>query len=367
MTGRFLTLLLVTLMTGAAALVVLRSDRGDIVPGYEGRPLFPGLYDRVNDVQFLTVTTVDGRLTLRHGEEGWIVDELGGYPADFDVVKSLVVGLAELERVEPKTRRSDRFAKLGVEGPDVGEPGSLSLRLELSSGSSALADVILGNPAGPPPGLYVRKSKDDQSWLARGDLQPPRQAVECVNADLFDVPLDRLARVVIEHADGDLVSVSRDGPDDGTWHLRDLPEGREPASPSVARTIAAFPTRLTLESVLRADEAPLPEGPSVATFTAFDGLVVTVTFAPVDERTRATFHFDVDEAIVAETAAPADEGDEDNTTDGVAAAVSEAVRTEVAELNERLGPWVFVLPEWKSDNLDKRLDDVTTPAEPEGG
>jgi hypothetical protein len=365
MTGRFLTLLLVTIMAGVAAVVVLRADRGDLAPGHEGRALFPGLMDKVNDVRNLRITTVDGHLTIRAEEDGWVVDELGGYPADADVVKGLVVGLAGLALAEPKTRRSDRYPKLGVEGPDRAEEGSLSLRLVLSSGTSDVADVILGNAApGLPGGLYVRKGRDEQSWLARGDLQPPRSAVDCVDASLFDVGLDRLARVVLEHADGEVVTIARASREDTTWRLQDLPEGLEPTYEGIGRTIAAFPSRLTLESVLRAEEAPLPAETSVATFTAFDGLVITVAFARVEERTRATFRFGIDQAIVAETAAPADEGDEDNTTDGVAAAVSETVRAEAEALDARLAPWVFVLPEWKSDNIEKRLADLTKATDP---
>ena len=39
-------------------------------------------------------------------------------------------------------------------------------------------------------------------------------------------------------------------------------------------------------------------------------------------------------------------------------------RAEVRELNARLSPWVFVLPDWKSDNLTMRLDALTKASEP---
>src|SRR5262245_36827735 len=141
--GSFVTLLLVTAAVGVAAVFAMQRRDADAIGPATG-PLFPGLTDRVNDVASLKVATAQGQVTVRRDGETWHVDERDGYPARFETVKSVLLGVADLKTLEPKTTRPELYGKLGLAEPT--DEGSDATQLTLlDGGGNALASVLVGH------------------------------------------------------------------------------------------------------------------------------------------------------------------------------------------------------------------------------
>ena len=74
-------------------------------------------------------------LTVKLADGSWNVVERSGYPAKFDKVKQAIVTAAELEIEEPKTKKPERWAQLGVEDPAAQDAESTRLVLSDKSGA----------------------------------------------------------------------------------------------------------------------------------------------------------------------------------------------------------------------------------------
>ena len=50
----------------------------------QSKALLPGLREHLNEITAITLTSGDNQVvaTLKHGSEGWIIEQKAGYPAD---------------------------------------------------------------------------------------------------------------------------------------------------------------------------------------------------------------------------------------------------------------------------------------------
>ena len=109
-----------------------------------GQPVLPELKAAINDVTELSVATQSGVITLHRQEDTWRVKEKHDYPADVGTVRETLIGLAELETIEPKTRKPELYEKLGLQ--DVEAEGSLSTGVTLKDATgNTVAAAIIGN------------------------------------------------------------------------------------------------------------------------------------------------------------------------------------------------------------------------------
>ncbi|MCH8139848.1 MAG: hypothetical protein IH926_13055, partial [Proteobacteria bacterium] len=103
----FLVLLTITAIAVAAAVFVIGA-RDTALGGASRALMFPGLMDRLEEVATIKVTHADGEATIERKAKAWVVKEASSYPADMEKVREVLIGLAQIETGEPKTKRADR-------------------------------------------------------------------------------------------------------------------------------------------------------------------------------------------------------------------------------------------------------------------
>ena len=261
--GNFATLLGITAVVAAAALA-LKHRGAEASETAAAGPLFPDLSAHINDVTGLTVTSSTGSVTIRHDGDTWRVDERDGYPARFELVKAILLGVADLDPQQAKTTRPELYGKLGLTDPE--QEGSDAALLTLTGAQgSALAAVLVGHAGLQANTLYVRKSGDSQCWLARGAIVPERQPTGWMDRDLIKLPSGRVHEVTITHPDGEQVLVSRAKLEDSDWKIQNVPEGSEPKSPGLGRTLAVSLESLSFDDVASAAGHPLTTDGRVTT------------------------------------------------------------------------------------------------------
>lgn len=317
-----------------AAVVVGRGDR-DVSSAPRGERALPGLADKLASLDFLRLRRGNVTVNFKQSGGSWTVVEKGGYPADQERMRKLLLQLAELELVEPKTDRPELLKRLDLDDPANGN----STLVTLGDRSGALAgQIVIGRPRpsdieGGEAGVYVRKPDSDQAWLARGSFELGGDALSWVDRRIIDIPAARVASVVLTAADGSNVIVAR-GSADLPLAIDGLPADAKPKPDDALAAPAGALEALALTDVKPAAEMPIPEdGVATAAFSTFDGLVVGLRLSPPEKGDWVAI---------------------DVTGGGKSAA-------EAKTLAARLVPWCFAIPPERAKLLRTSLSDLLLP------
>src|SRR5215831_17707232 len=166
---------LILLAAATAALVVLAvvaiasGDLG-VSRTAPGERAFPALAAELGEVASVGIARPPLTLTFVRDGEGWLVAEKGNYPAAAGKIPQIVLAMADMTLVEPKTQKADLHQRLEVD--DAGKGKSTLVTLKDRSGGP-LAELIVGKRrydrlGAGNDGVYVRKPGDAQAWLASG-------------------------------------------------------------------------------------------------------------------------------------------------------------------------------------------------------
>lgn len=160
---------------------------------------------KIDEVAEVRIADARDSATLIRGERGWTVKERGGFPADFDPVRDLLVKLAELKVVQNEGLSEATKPRLQLAAPGGGaKPEETGVSVELKSrDGNTIAHIVLGKRTFKPSqvarvggegiatGRYVWVAADaqrvavvnepfsqinakPQSWLARELLRVER-------------------------------------------------------------------------------------------------------------------------------------------------------------------------------------------------
>lgn len=328
------------LLVAAAALAVLaavaiwRGDR-DVSRPPPGELALPGFAGKLATLDFVRLRRGNATVNLKRAGDAWTVVDKGGYPADQDRVRKLLLQLAELELVEPKTDRPELLARLDLDDPANGN----STLVTAGDRSGALAGQIIIGRARPSDieggeaGVYVRKPDSDQAWLARGAFTLGGGALSWVDRRIINIAPAQIASVVLTAPNGDTVVVAR-GSADQPFAIDGLAPDAKPKPDEALAAPAGALEALTLDDVKPAAEQPISrDGAATAAFTTFDGLVVGLRLAPPDKGNWVAI---------------------DVTGEGKSAAEAKA-------LSVRLAPWRFAIPAERAKLLRTTLSDLLLP------
>lgn len=369
----------------------------------QSKALLPGLRERLNDITAITFTTADNQVlaTLKHGSEGWSIEQKSGYPADMPKLREFLLKLADATVLETKTSNPKLYAELGVEDVKGKDAKGVLVSLE---GLKEPVKLIVGNyNGGGGGGTFVRREGEAQTLLVKGNLAVEKTVAGWEKHDLTDIAANRLKQVTITNPDGKTLKVYKEQPGDANFKVADVPKGREVSSDFVANALGAALSGLRSEDVFPAKEMAPPDKVYKANYAAFDGLNVGLVAWVKDGKDYAQLTASLDEVAAAvrisadQTKAKADydaavqaankKVAEEKPAAGPAAdaaakaasdvakplAVSDAAKDrderlkalndEVAALTKTFSGWTFVLPSFKFANIDKTIDDMLKPLE----
>jgi len=390
-------LAIATLVAVLGAAWAVRTQRASHRSSEAPEMLFVGLKDRVNDVAKVTIQKGDQSLAIERTPKGWVLPDRDEYPAAFGKVKAVIMGMADLSIVGPRTSKPELLKRIGLEDPTGKDATSTQVTL-LDEQGATLASVIVGQSRpGAKPQVFVRRGGEDQSWLVRGQVDASASLANWIDPKIIDIPRDRVALVAITHPDGEQVTVFRDGREGKDFRVADVPEGRELRYASVANPIGAGLSMLNAEDVRKADGLDVSSATRVQMHT-FDGLVVRADLVDADGKTWAMLSAQADDsgsgeskgdsgddsasardsgkagpdqdgakdaegspdedAEAGEAPSDADETSEAEETSETDEGAEASAASEAEAINARLGGWAFAIPGYKADTLRKRMEDL---------
>jgi hypothetical protein len=113
---------------------------------------------------------------------------------------------------------------------------------------------------------------------------------------------------------------------------------------------------LRADGVISINNFEFPNDAVVTTFKTFDGLIITVKSATIDEKPYSHFSFSIDDSYLQDTT-----NSEQQTTENV------DIKNEARILNSVLSDWIYQIPDFKYQDLTKKLENITTNLEPGSG
>ncbi len=357
------TLGILSAITLAAVLAAVLANRPAPSPTQEaaGQALFPDLLEQINKVTEIIITTPEeGEFHVERDAERWAVTERGGYPASSDAVQKVLLGVAQLTMIEPKTHNPEFYAKLNVEDVQGAEAKSLLVQLRGDDGET-LASLIVGKPR---PGkidpstreLYVRKPDDPQSWLVAGNLMVDRSPQDWLDKKLLDLDATRIRQVNVTHEDDASLVIAKDNPEQTDYRILDLAENAKIKSAPTVNSIATTLAGLLLEDVRPESEVDVATPPLLTVqLDTFDGLQLRMETHEKDDKTIARFSAAVSQASNQKDAQEKETAEETDTTDTTP---ERNVEQEAAVLNERFKGWAFVVPPYELTRIAKRQEDL---------
>lgn len=259
---------------GAAVMVAHTGSAGSAIAD-RGRVLVPDLMTKANAVASIVVTAGKTKTTLNRSADGFV--DSTGYPANTDIVRTLVTSLATLTVAEGKTDRPDRYADLNLADPGADKGAAVEIGLKTADGG-VVADVFTGakdlSVGGSRGGQYVRLAGETKSFLVRGQVEVPADRAGWFDSELCDIkPGELKAATLTNHAGVSLSFVK--GTTGENLMFATPVEGKTPDEPKFTKLTYMFKAFDFIDVRKAAAEAPA----GAASFKAetVDGLVVTMT------------------------------------------------------------------------------------------
>jgi Domain of unknown function (DUF4340) len=329
-------LALVTLLMVVAAVATLMTSGGG--PGRAGSDerALPALGPRLGEAATVEIRRTGLDLTFVRDGNDWLVEQKSGYPADAAKVRRVVLALADMTLVEPKTAEPALYPRLGVEDPGHGK--STLVVVKDKSGTD-IARLIVGRRSydrlgAGNDGVYLRMPGDSRSWLARGSLDFSDDVPGWLARQIVDVPSSRIAKVAVTQPDGATLTLSRAKPD-AKFAVENPPKDAKFKSDAQLAEPATGLETLSLDDVRLATKFAVPnKGVTVASYTTFDGLTVRLRLFQAGGKDWAAL-----------------------SASGAGTAATEAKR-----IQDKVGRWVYAIPSYKAKLIETKLADLIEPA-----
>lgn len=289
----------------------------------DGSPLVAGLQQKVNSVSELVITRRGLSLTLHKVGDTWRVKDKGDYPAKPESVRAVVLGIADMRKLEPKTSRPEMYAKIGVEEVDApatpspspsGEQTATSQAIQVTlkeAGGGVLGDVIIGNrkPAmnTSQAGVFARVKGQAESWLCRGNIEVPREALAWMDTKFANIDKARVQSVKVTPTEGAITEVVR-GASSEPFKLLNIPAGKELKEKGAPDGLGSILTQTTFSDVGTAESVDFgvsiaEASPRVIELKTFEGLTVTIKSVKKEGKVWWKLNASLDESAAKEHAA----------------------------------------------------------------
>lgn len=364
----FKVLAILTVVFGGLAFLISSLGGSSSAADAEVGPLFPDL--DVNAVAEIHVVGADDEFLVKKVDGVWTMPDKGQFPIQFDKVKTVAMAFKNFELVEEKTANPALYPKLGVEDPSEEDATSKKVTLKDANGN-VMASLVLGNTKAQRArvgegAMYVRRPDEGPSLEVRGTVFVEAIATNWLDKKITQIPGDRVARATVTHADGEVLVLSKDKPEDSEFKVEGIPEGRELTWEGAGTPVGGALNYLNMDDVKRASDVALDDSTGTTLrFEFWDGLVIdarTHTAEELEDKAYLTLEASYDGNLrelgrelplgpmPAEEVAPEDPADERKSV--------EDVEAEIATFNDQHREWIYVLPSYTAANFRKRLEEL---------
>ena len=341
----------VTALAVAGAAVARWMDLESTAQAFAPVRLFPGLSDKLNEVTALTIESKGKMFTVTRTQDGrWVLPGKGNFPADRDLVQSTLIALSETDLIDKRTARKDWHGRLDLGLPKDGGAGSIISVLGANGaklGEAVAGKGVEGFNQGDKVAAYVRRTGEDQTYVALGKLQLKANETDWLDKRFLDYDRSRVAFAAIRPPKGPAYSVKRAKTDDENFVLENaLPRGRTLRTEREPNGVGQALFNFTIEDVAPVKDVAF-KGASFAAFRTFNG--VTLSFAVA--RKNEDYWVTVNATGEDQPLPPPKPGEK----------LPPLASVEAKTINDKAAGWAFKVPKFKGVLMTAPLEDLLAP------
>lgn len=357
MKRRFLYTVVLTLFAVLVVVVMSPREKSPGVPVADGLWL-PELAANINDVNRVEIISAGNQTvaTLVKSANGWLLEESGGYRANWSKLRGLLGDMAQARVIEKKTDKPAYYARLGVEDISADNAGGVLVKISFDHQTTS---VLVGHSAEGRTGRYVRLQDAAGSALVDRQFDVSSVQLDWIDSSIVDINQAQVAEVEVIHPAAERLLVTRISADQTDFDLVGLPQGREIKNSWSVNSLASIFSMLNMETVKPADTVDWARAVKVRVLL-FSGMeIMADAVVDGDEyllRLRASHPA---AAVVSK-----DDGATDEQRD-INKRAAEEVRQAVENINQKVAGWAFGITQYKYDAIVRKPEDLLKPMESE--
>lgn len=348
-----------------------------------GKTFYPELLKKLNDVDTIEIKNNKESTSVKKGSDGkWNILQKDSYPADQNKVKSILVASADMEIIEPKTKKPELHKRLGLQDPE--KEGSESALITLKAKDQVLSQYLVGkiNTSKDGKTVYVRKKGDDQTWLVKASLSPPKFSTDWLVKEILKIDDKRVQRVSLKFPDNKTLSIKKENKGDTNYKIENLAKNKEVESTFTVNNIAYSLAKLNIEDVSKQSNVDFAKNSLfTGTLETYDGMRISFAAAEHNDKKYMKLSASLDETLVSVDVPPKpaeatkkeeENQDEKNTKDKdkenqqknqealekLKKETIEKVKKEIDELNSKWQGWAYSISSSTIGNINKRKNDL---------
>jgi hypothetical protein len=342
----------------------------------------------INDIAEITITSPEGAVNLKKGPAVWGIENRFGYPADFDKLTEFVKKLREMKAGRSFTATDEVISRLALRPPDQEgvSPEQKAKRVTLKDEKGKiLSDLLIGNAreaSAGQGGHYLMLAGAKEVHLVDADFKYMEiKARDWLKQDLLDVKADDVKQVVCRDPKTGEILYAIGRPEKGKPpEFINTPDGKKIAGDKVNNLFSVL-TSLRIEDVGDPQTPPDKTGFDTGRcleFQKFDGTFYTICPGNPEDQDKTRYYFKAAVSYVAPEPQPpkpvetkdADQPDKADAAEKPAEVKSDEktpadLSAAAQELNQKISPWVYLIPQWKYNRMLTTPDDYFEKAEAE--
>jgi hypothetical protein len=319
-----------------------------------GKKLLEGF--KIDDVALIQIVEPKEAVTLVRGEKGWGVKERGGYPADLDPIRNLLVRLEELKVVQAEavTDALKPRVQLVAPGGAGAKPEETGTLVELKGrDGKTVAQLVLGKKTtrqSPIPGLAETVPSGRYVWVAADPqrasvVAEPFSAVQAKPQQWLArdyLRAERIRSLSIAGPDGkERWAIARDAESQG-WKW--TAPGKLDAGKAQDAVNALYSMQIADAATGVSDTDAGLDKPLVARAESFDGWIYELRIGKPAPEDRYYVRTSVSGTIPESRTAPADEKADDKEKQDKAFAERKAELAARLERQQAVSAFVVLVP-----------------------
>jgi hypothetical protein len=368
------TLIFLVIILGilvGAGILIIRQKAPERNEGRMGAQLleeFPA-----NRIASIIIKSSDDSVSLVKEEGQWVVKTRFDYPADFGKIADLVRRVKDIKIGRKFPSSEDTIRRLSLKDPDDPDaPGDQKgVRIYFKDEKYVtLANILLGKTRMRgeerryPDGQYLMLDQEPEIYLIdKYFLSLGKESSAWLEKRLVTVRENDIKKIVCMSADGKKRRYLFERPDKGkAFEPVDLPTNRKIEKSALGRLTGAL-SSLRLDDVVNPSndtEAGDMEVSSLLEYHLFDGTLYRVLPGKTCSKEDTCYlKLEVDyhrPSGVAEKEDIKGKGPKKQETSEEKS--PEEYALDARKLNERLSPWIYVIPKWQHDAFITDLDQL---------
>jgi hypothetical protein len=279
------------------------------------------LQDRINDIDSILISKNDKSITLNKDSDTWQVQEAGDFLADANKVANVLLDLRKFRLKQKKTNNPENYEKLSL--ADSGT--NAATHIILKSKGAQIADIFIGKQAKNSQGTYVRINSETQTWLSGGEINLNLEPKDWIVASILDVDSSEVKSVTFQPMDSDAFSISKITPDDKIFILENIADTKQLKASVKLDSLANGLQKLSIQTAFAKSDINNESVVTSVIYQLFSGLTYQLDLYKKED--KLMMNIDVKNA-------------------------------QANEASLKLTNWVYEIPSYKFDALNKRLSDL---------